>query len=129
MTNIYTVSPTMVFTFRTGFTNFDSPTVREHEGSFNPALLGFSAHTALFFGGFPIYRDSRIRIHFSALATMLGRRLHAHCLFGSADAGANSPDVTRFGQATTFAPIVKTPPGWAMPPAAMTFAQTLRGSF
>ncbi len=69
--DIYTVSPTMVFNFRAGFTNFDSPTVREHEGSFNPALLGFSAHTASFFGG--ISYLPRFEIDpFSPLGDMLG---------------------------------------------------------
>jgi hypothetical protein len=49
--DIYTVSPTVVFNFRAGFIRFSSPTVKESEGEFNPAALGFSAHTVSFFGG------------------------------------------------------------------------------
>ncbi len=48
--DIYTVSPTLVFNFRAGFIRFSSPTLRESEGEFNPASLGFSAHTVSFFG-------------------------------------------------------------------------------
>ncbi len=49
--DIYTVSPTLVFNFRAGFIRFSSPTVKESEGEFNPASLGFSARTVSFFGG------------------------------------------------------------------------------
>lgn len=50
--HIYTQSPNVVFNFRAGFSNFDSPTVREHEGAFAPASLGFSSNTAAAFAGF-----------------------------------------------------------------------------
>ncbi|MDT5059650.1 MAG: hypothetical protein QOH63_109 [Acidobacteriota bacterium] len=47
--HIYTASPTTVFNFRAGFTEFDSPTLRESEGAFNPATLGFSSRTVSLF--------------------------------------------------------------------------------
>jgi hypothetical protein len=47
--HIYTASPTTVFNFRVGFTQFDSPTLRESEGAFNPATLGFSSSAASLF--------------------------------------------------------------------------------
>jgi hypothetical protein len=49
--HIYTASPTTVFNFRVGFTEFDSPTLRESEGEFNPATLGFSSRAASLFTG------------------------------------------------------------------------------
>ncbi|HKR00863.1 MAG TPA: TonB-dependent receptor, partial [Pyrinomonadaceae bacterium] len=49
--HIYTASPTTFFNFRTGFTHFDSPTLRQSEGFFTPASLGFSARAAALFSG------------------------------------------------------------------------------
>jgi hypothetical protein len=49
--HIYTASPTTVFNLRAGFTEFDSPTVRESEGEFNAAMLGFSSRTSTLFTG------------------------------------------------------------------------------
>lgn len=49
--HIYTASPTTVFNFRAGFTQFDSPTIRESEGTFDPATLGFSSRAAALFTG------------------------------------------------------------------------------
>jgi len=49
--HIYTASPTTVFNFRAGFTRFDSPTVRESEGAFSPATLGFAPPAASLFTG------------------------------------------------------------------------------
>ncbi|MDQ2921139.1 MAG: carboxypeptidase-like regulatory domain-containing protein, partial [Acidobacteriota bacterium] len=47
--HIYTASPRTVVNLRLGFTRFHSPTIRLHEGKFNPAQLGFSAQTAALF--------------------------------------------------------------------------------
>jgi len=69
--DIYTASPTLVFNFRAGFTRFDSPTVRQSEGAFNPASLGFSAGTASFFGGVSYLPRFEID-QFSPLGDMLG---------------------------------------------------------
>jgi carboxypeptidase family protein/TonB-dependent receptor-like protein len=48
--HIYTHSATTVLNLRLGFTRFHSPTIRLHEGQFNPAQLGFSPATAAEFG-------------------------------------------------------------------------------
>ena len=69
--DIYTASPTLAFNFRAGFTRFDSPTVRQHEGAFNPASLGFSARTASFFGGVSYLPRFEID-QYSPLGDMLG---------------------------------------------------------
>ena len=49
--HIYTASGTTIFNFRAGFTHFDSPTMRESEGAFSPASLGFSPRAAQLFSG------------------------------------------------------------------------------
>lgn len=49
--HIFTHSPTTVLNLRIGFTGFHSPTIRLHEGQFNPAQLGFSPATVAQFGG------------------------------------------------------------------------------
>lgn len=49
--HIYTRSSTTVLNLRLGFTRFDSPTIRLHEGEFNPALLGFTPDTVALFEG------------------------------------------------------------------------------
>ncbi|HEX8847251.1 MAG TPA: carboxypeptidase regulatory-like domain-containing protein [Pyrinomonadaceae bacterium] len=69
--HIYTASPTLVFNFRAGYTRFDSPTVRESEGAFDPASLGFSSRTAALFSGlsyFPRFETGA----FSPLGDPLG---------------------------------------------------------
>ena len=69
--DIYTVSPTLVLNFRAGFTRFHSPTIRESEGAFNPATLGFNARTASLFAGvsyFPRFETGA----FSPLGDQLG---------------------------------------------------------
>lgn len=49
--HIFTASSKTVFNFRAGFTHFDSPTLRQSEGAFNPAALGFSERAASLFAG------------------------------------------------------------------------------
>ncbi|MDT4898265.1 MAG: hypothetical protein QOH25_3342 [Acidobacteriota bacterium] len=49
--HIYTASGTTIFNLRAGFTHFDSPTVRESEGAFDPAALGFSSRASSLFTG------------------------------------------------------------------------------
>src|SRR5882762_3070253 len=46
----YTFSGTTVLDFRLGFSRFYETNVRQHEGSFDPKSLGFSAQSAAFFG-------------------------------------------------------------------------------
>lgn len=48
--HIYNFSPTMILNTRVGFSRFNEPNIRQHEGNFNPASLGFSSQTATFFG-------------------------------------------------------------------------------
>lgn len=69
--HIYTASPTTVFNFRAGFTEFDSPTLRESEGAFNPATLGFSPRTSSLFTGLS-YLPRFETGEFSALGDSLG---------------------------------------------------------
>jgi hypothetical protein len=59
--HVYTISPTTIFNFRAGFSRFWEPNVRQHQGEFNPASLGFSARTASFFGGASYLPRFRIR--------------------------------------------------------------------
>src|SRR5262249_25554502 len=47
----YTFSPTMILDARVGFSRFFEKNVRQHEGDFDPASLGFSPQSAAFFGG------------------------------------------------------------------------------
>jgi hypothetical protein len=49
--HVYTFSPTMILDFRVGFSRFFETNVRQHEGSFEPASLGFAPQSAAFFGG------------------------------------------------------------------------------
>jgi hypothetical protein len=49
--HVYTVSPTTILNYRVGFSRFNEPSVRQHQGLFDPASLGFSAKTAALFGG------------------------------------------------------------------------------
>ena len=69
--HIYTASPTTVFNFRVGFTIFDSPTVRESEGAFNPASLGFAPRAASLFTGLSYLPRFEIG-EFSPLGDSLG---------------------------------------------------------
>ncbi|PYS48539.1 MAG: hypothetical protein DMF68_12865 [Acidobacteria bacterium] len=69
--DIYTASPTLVFNLRAGFSRFYSPTVRESEGTFNPASLGFSSRAASLFTGisyFPLFQIGA----YSTLGDQLG---------------------------------------------------------
>jgi hypothetical protein len=69
--HVYTWSPTTVFNFRAGFSSFDSPTVRQHEGAFDPSTLGFSSNTASAFAGFS-YLPRFETGEFSVLGESLG---------------------------------------------------------
>lgn len=69
--HIYTASSTTVFNFRAGFTEFDSPTLRESEGAFNPATLGFSSRTLSLFTGISYLPRFEIG-EFSPLGDSLG---------------------------------------------------------
>ncbi len=48
--HIYNFSPTVILNTRVGFSRFNEPSIRQHQGAFNPASLGFSAQTAALFG-------------------------------------------------------------------------------
>jgi hypothetical protein len=48
--HVYTMSPTTILNFRVGFSRFQEPSIRQHEGAFDPAKLGFSPQTAASFG-------------------------------------------------------------------------------
>ncbi|MBL8207314.1 MAG: carboxypeptidase regulatory-like domain-containing protein, partial [Blastocatellia bacterium] len=48
--HVISITPTMILNSRVGFTRFNEPNVRQHEGEFNPASLGFPAATAALFG-------------------------------------------------------------------------------
>ncbi len=48
--HVWTISPLMVFNYRIGFSRFLQKNVRQHQGQFDPASLGFSKETVAFFG-------------------------------------------------------------------------------
>jgi hypothetical protein len=48
--HVWVMSPLMVFNYRIGFSRFLQKNVRQHQGQFDPASLGFSKETAAFFG-------------------------------------------------------------------------------
>jgi hypothetical protein len=48
--HIYNFSATTILNTRVGFSRFNEPNKRQHEGSVGPASLGFSAQTAALFG-------------------------------------------------------------------------------
>lgn len=48
--HLYNFSPTVILNVRVGFSRFNEPSIRQHEGLFDPASLGFSAQTASLFG-------------------------------------------------------------------------------
>src|SRR5262249_2457402 len=47
---VYTRSPNTRFNLRVGFSRFEEPNVRQHEGFFDPKTLGFSAGPNALFG-------------------------------------------------------------------------------
>jgi hypothetical protein len=49
--HVYTLGPTTVLNWRAGYQRFYEPSIRQHEGFFDPASLGFSAQTVALFGG------------------------------------------------------------------------------
>jgi hypothetical protein len=50
--HVYTISPNTVLNWRAGFQRFYEPNIRQHQGLFDPASLGFSAQTARYFGDY-----------------------------------------------------------------------------
>ncbi len=50
--HVYTISPTTVLNWRAGFSRFNEPNIRQHEGLFDPATLGFPAQTVSYFSGY-----------------------------------------------------------------------------
>ncbi len=48
--HVYTINPTTVLNWRAGFQRFYEPSIRQHEGLFDPASLGFSQPTVALFG-------------------------------------------------------------------------------
>ncbi len=48
--HVYSISPTTILNWRVGFSRFNEPSIRQHEGLFDPASLGFSRQTAALFG-------------------------------------------------------------------------------
>jgi hypothetical protein len=49
--HVYTLTPTTILNWRAGFQRFYEPSIRQHEGFFDPATLGFSQQTVALFGG------------------------------------------------------------------------------
>lgn len=48
--HVYNFSPTVILNSRVGFSRFNEPNIRQHQGVFNPASLGFPSATAALFG-------------------------------------------------------------------------------
>ncbi|MBI1763718.1 MAG: carboxypeptidase regulatory-like domain-containing protein [Acidobacteria bacterium] len=48
--HLYNFGPTVVLNTRVGFTRFNEPNIRQHQGAIDPASLGFPAATAALFG-------------------------------------------------------------------------------
>ena len=48
--HVYNFGPTVVLNSRVGYTRFNEPNIRQNQGIFNPASLGFPAATAALFG-------------------------------------------------------------------------------
>ena len=48
--HVYNFSPTVILNSRAGFSRFNEPNIRQHQGQINPASLGFPAATAALFG-------------------------------------------------------------------------------
>ena len=89
--HIFALSPRTIFNFRAGFTHFDSPTLRESEGAFNPAALGFSQRAAALFAGLSYLPRFEIG-EFSPLGDALGTGF-AHSIYSF------QPTVTRLAGA------------------------------
>ncbi len=49
--HVYTITNSTLLNIRGGWSRFQEPNVRQHEGTFDPASLGFSSTTAGFFKG------------------------------------------------------------------------------
>src|SRR5262245_15418742 len=49
--HVYTMSPNTLLDVRAGWQRFKEPNVRQHEGIFDPASLGFSSSVSSLFGG------------------------------------------------------------------------------
>jgi hypothetical protein len=49
--HVYSMSASMLFNVRAGWSRFQEPNVRQHEGVFDPATLGFSPTTVGYFRG------------------------------------------------------------------------------
>lgn len=49
--HVWTMTPSMVLNIRGSWSEFQEPSLRQHQGLFDPASLGFSADTAGLFGG------------------------------------------------------------------------------
>jgi hypothetical protein len=92
--HVYSFSPTMILDARVGFSRFVENNVRQHEGEFDPASLGFSSSSSAFFGGakylprfdiggFSLIGDSRgdIRTHnIYAVQPTVTKILRSHSL-------------------------------------------------
>jgi Carboxypeptidase regulatory-like domain len=48
--HVYSLSANTILNTRIGYSRFNEPSIRQHEGIFNPASLGFPASTAALFG-------------------------------------------------------------------------------
>lgn len=48
--HVATITPNTIINTRVGFSRFNEPSIRQHEGIFNPASLGFPTATAALFG-------------------------------------------------------------------------------
>ena len=49
--HVYTVTNSTLLNLRGGWSRFDEPNIRQHEGVFDPATLGFSPTTVGYFRG------------------------------------------------------------------------------
>ncbi len=69
--HLVTLSPSMVFNWRAGYSRFGEPSIRQHEGLFDPKSLGFTPQAAAFFG--PEQYVPRFEIgQFSVLGDSIG---------------------------------------------------------
>ena len=49
--HVWTMSSGMLLNLRGGYAEFQEPNIRQHEGVFDPATLGWSPSVAQYFGG------------------------------------------------------------------------------